>query len=82
MTAYFSFKKNTGAGHFGTVFKGEWRKFDGTIIRVAVKTLRQKNNTQEGRVRFLQEAVITGQFVHANVLRLHGVVFDDALVNL
>ncbi len=40
---------------------------------VAVKTL-QPGISEEDKVKFLQEAAIMGQFLHPNVVKLHGVV--------
>ncbi len=40
---------------------------------VAVKTL-QPGTSEEDKVKFLQEAAIMGQFLHPNVVKLHGVV--------
>ena len=62
------------------MYKAEWRKADGVTIKVAVKTLKLDDNSKEEKVRFLQEAAIMGQFMHTNVLRLHGVVFNDTMV--
>lgn len=61
-----------GSGQFGLVNKGIWQKF-GKTIEVAVKMLKH-SATEEDRVRFLQEAAISGQFQHPNVVRLQGVV--------
>ena len=40
---------------------------------VAVKTL-SENATEAEKIQFLQEAVIMGQFVHPNIIQLHGIV--------
>ena len=61
-----------GAGQFGTVNKGAWQSPDGPV-KVAVKTLKEGASEQD-RVKFLQEAAISGQFHHPNVITLHGVV--------
>ena len=42
-------------------------------MEVAVKLLKS-GSTEEERVKFLQEAAIMGQFMHPNILKLHGVV--------
>ena len=54
------------------VNKGLWQLSTGTV-EVAVKTLRP-NTPEEDKVKFLQEAAIMGQFLHPNVVKLHGVV--------
>ena len=61
-----------GAGQFGTVNKGLWQLSTGTM-EVAVKTLKP-NILEEDKIKFLQEAAIMGQFLHPNVVKLHGVV--------
>ena len=38
-----------------------------------MKTLKP-NITEEDKIKFLQEAAIMGQFLHPNVVKLHGVV--------
>ena len=42
-------------------------------MEVAVKMLKPQS-TEEGKVKFLQEAAIMGQFLHPHVVKLHGVV--------
>ena len=61
-----------GSGHFGSVQKGTWNTHEGPTD-VAVKTLKPGLSERE-RVKFLQEAAIMGQFSHANIVQLHGVV--------
>ena len=61
-----------GSGQFGTVNKGEWQSPKGGVA-VAIKTL-QAGSKQEDAVKFLQEAAISGQFRHPNVVKLIGVV--------
>ena len=61
-----------GTGQFGTVNKGTWQSENGTV-EVAVKMLKAEAG-EDGRVRFLQEATINGQFKHPNVVNMLGVV--------
>ena len=60
--------------------KGVWSYPKGAK-EVALKTLKE-NATKTDRVKFLQEAAIMGQFRHANVIRLHGVVTHGNTVSL
>ena len=43
------------------------------MVEVAVKML-QEGTSEQDTVRFLQEAAINGQFRHANIVQLLGVV--------
>ena len=61
-----------GSGQFGTVSQGVWNSSTGPVD-VAVKTLND-DTSEEEKVKFLQEAAIMGQFLHPNVVKLHGVV--------
>ena len=61
-----------GSGQFGHVNKGLWQT-SGESLEVAIKTLKE-GVKEEDKVRFLQEAAISGQFQHPNVVRLQGVV--------
>ena len=61
-----------GDVQFGMVWRGIW----GQAGDVAVKTLGPQS---ESRVKLLQEAAIMGQFFHPNVIRLLGVVMEDAV---
>ena len=45
-------------------------------VLVAVKTLNSQCSESD-RVKFLREAAIMGQFVHNNVVQLHGVVTEE-----
>ena len=65
-----------GSGQFGIVNRGLW--FDGSPdpVQVAVKTLNSQCSESD-RVKFLREAAIMGQFVHNNVVQLHGVVTEE-----
>jgi len=42
-------------------------------VEVAVKSL-EGSLTEDERVKFLQEAAIMGQFKHANVIRIFGII--------
>lgn len=64
--------RHLGSGQFGTVNEGIWHSPWGKTS-VAVKMLRPRAK-EEQKVKLLQEAAIMGQFVHPNVVRLHGVV--------
>ena len=64
--------KPIGEGNFGTVSRGAWLPPDGRH-EVAVKMLKMGAN-EDDRLKLLQEAAIMGQFVHKNVVKLHGVV--------
>ena len=46
-----------------------------------MKTL-QPNGSEMDKVKFLQEAAIMGQFLHPNVVKLHGVVTVGQPVSL
>ena len=52
--------------------------FNGRVdpVQVAVKTLNSQCSESD-RVKFLREAAIMGQFVHNNVVQLHGVVTEE-----
>ena len=76
---HFSIIKHLGAGQFGTVSKGVWESHYGSI-EVAVKMLQPRARKEE-KVKFLQEAAIMGQFLHPNIVKLHGVVTVDQPVS-
>ena len=48
--------------------------WEGTLI--AVKTLNSQCSESD-RVKFLREAAIMGQFLHDNIVKLHGVVTEE-----
>lgn len=50
-----------------------WQIRQGQQIEVAVKALKP-DAPEEEEVKFLQEAAIMGQFLHPNIVQLHGVV--------
>ena len=69
-----------GKGEFGEVNEGNLLSLtvDGVLtsnLKVAVKQLKNSKSDQD-RVRFLKEAAIMGQFDHANIVRMYGVVLD------
>ena len=61
-----------GSGQFGTVNRGVWHT-PSQQLEVAVKSLPAGLSENE-RVKFLQEAAITGQFKHPNIVRLHAII--------
>ena len=65
-----------GSGEFGVVNLGLWSNGSADPVQVAVKTLNSQCSESD-RVKFLREAVIMGQFVHDNVVQLHGVVTEE-----
>ena len=65
-----------GSGEFGTVHLGVWSNGSADPVQVAVKTLNSQC-LESDRVKFMREAVIMGQFVHNNVVQLHGVVTEE-----
>ena len=64
--------ESLGSGQFGLVNRGVWSSPHGNID-VALKTLND-DTSQEDRVKFLQEAVIMGQFKYPNVVKLYGII--------
>ena len=65
-----------GSGQFGTVKCGVWSPSlpkSNPGVEVAVKSL-DGGLTEEERVKFLQEAVIMGQFKHPNIIRVIGII--------
>ena len=70
------FHEKIGSGHFGVVNLGLWFNGSAEPIQVAMKTLNSQCSELD-RVKFLREAAIMGQFVHNNVVQLHGVVTEE-----
>ena len=64
------------SGEFGVVHLGLWSNGSTDPVQVAVKTLNSQCLVSD-RVKFLREAAIMGQFVHNNVVQLHGVVTEE-----
>ena len=65
-----------GSGQFGNVEKGMWQRTE-----VALKNLKEGSGEQD-KVKFLQEAAIMAQFIHPNIVTLHGVVSDEEPVSI
>ncbi len=74
------FLRPLGAGQFGSVDAGIWRKVY-QDIPVALKTLR-KGSSEKDKVKFLQEAVTMAQFRHPNVVTLFGIVSEGEPVSM
>ena len=55
---------------------GVWSNGSADPVQVAVKTLNSQCSESD-RVKFLREAAIMGQFVHNNIVQLHGVVTEE-----
>ena len=84
--------KSLGAGNFGKVWKGEWKKPDGTKKPVAVKELHAGSTSPAQAEEFRDEgrsesklrialselflALVMAQLVHANILEFLGFVDD------
>uniref|UniRef100_A0A1X7UA21 Protein kinase domain-containing protein n=1 Tax=Amphimedon queenslandica TaxID=400682 RepID=A0A1X7UA21_AMPQE len=60
-----------GSGQFGEVYKG--RLGD---KMVAVKLMKEGSSHEE-RVKFLQEAAIMRQFNNLNIVKMHGIVYEN-----
>ena len=65
-----------GSGEFEMVNLGLWSNGSTDHVQVAVKTLNSQCSESD-RVKLLREAAIMGQFVHNNVVQLHGVVIEE-----
>ncbi len=77
----YSILGDIGIGHFGTVKEGVWREESGKSTRVALKSIKQDCDSKD-RVKFLQEAAITAQFRHPNIIQLYGVVVESQQVRV
>ena len=62
-----------GAGEFGSVCGGYYRRPDGSKRTIAIKTLKDSRNLVN-KLKFLQEASIMIQFRHPKIVELVGVV--------
>ena len=72
----YRISQKLGSGEFGVVNLGLWSNGSADPVQVAVKTLNSQCSESD-RVKFLREAAIMGQFVHNNVVQLHGVVTEE-----
>lgn len=81
VTYLYSPTSEIGKGEFGTVWRGKWTTPEGGTRTVAIKLL-NPDLPQKDRIRFLQEAVILGQFRHPNIVDLFGVVKDGEPVSV
>lgn len=71
-----SIGKVLGEGEFGSVMEGHLKWPDGTIEKVAVKTMKLDSSSQREIDEFLNEAAYMKDFNHPNVIRLLGVCFE------
>ncbi|XP_004686167.1 PREDICTED: tyrosine-protein kinase Mer isoform X2 [Condylura cristata] len=68
--------KILGEGEFGSVMEGSLNQQDGTLQKVAVKTMKLDNFSQREIEEFLSEAACMKDFNHPNVIRLLGVCIE------
>ena len=73
-----------GSGAVGTVHKGIWHHSGDESNQfvekeVAVKSIKDVNNEEES-CKFLQEAAIMGQFKHANIIHMYGIIRTQQVV--
>ena len=76
MCMLYRILQQLGSGEFGMVNLGLWSNDCADPVQVAVKTFNSQCSESD-RVKFLREAAIMGQFVHNNVVQLHGVVTEE-----
>ena len=69
-----------GSGQFGMVSHGVWNH-DEQAEQVAIKMLHGEVS-EEAKKILLKEAAIIGQFAHANIVKLYGVVTSGEQVSL
>lgn len=75
----FRLKEQLGSGQFGVVHHGIWRTRSETGCKdmdVAVKAVENGRKSEE-RVKFLQEAVVMGQFHNPYILQIFGIINED-----
>ncbi|XP_034619850.1 tyrosine-protein kinase Mer isoform X3 [Trachemys scripta elegans] len=68
--------KILGEGEFGSVMEGHLSQPNGTVQKVAVKTMKLENFSQREIEEFLSEAACMKDFDHPNVIRLLGVCIE------
>ncbi|KAL6101692.1 mertk [Pungitius sinensis] len=68
--------KVLGEGEFGSVMEGRLRQPDGTLEKVAVKTMKLDSFSQREIEEFLNEAACMKDFNHLNVIKLLGVCME------
>ena len=76
MLVLYRIHHQIGSGEFGIVSLAQWRDSSSESTIVAVKSLNSQCSESE-RVKFLREAAIMGQFLHNNIVRMHGVVTEE-----
>ena len=76
MIVLYRIHHQIGSGEFGIVSLAQWRDNSSESTIVAVKSLNSQCSESE-RVKFLREAAIMGQFLHNNIVRMHGVVTEE-----
>ncbi|XP_041645793.1 tyrosine-protein kinase Mer [Cheilinus undulatus] len=76
MRSLLSIGKVLGEGEFGSVVEGNLRQMDGTLEKVAVKTMKLDSFSQKEIEEFLNEAACMKDFNHPNVIRLLGVCLE------
>ena len=77
---YHRFGREIGSGQFGMVSHGVWHHDDHSE-QVAIKTLHGEV-PEEAKKKLMKEAAIIGQFAHANIVKLYGVVTSGDPVSL
>ncbi|NXX93702.1 MERTK kinase, partial [Centropus bengalensis] len=71
-----SLGKVLGEGEFGSVMEGRLTQPEGTVQKVAVKTMKLDNFSQREIEEFLSEAACMKDFNHPNVIKLLGVCIE------
>ncbi|XP_067150772.1 tyrosine-protein kinase Mer isoform X2 [Apteryx mantelli] len=71
-----SLGKILGEGEFGSVMEGRLSQPEGTVQKVAVKTMKLDNFSQREIEEFLSEAACMKDFDHPNVIKLLGVCIE------
>lgn len=70
------FVEELGEGQFGKVYRGELLESQGTIVPIAIKTLKD-NATSKAQQEFKKEAELMSKLQHANIVCLLGVSFRE-----